>query len=181
MVHLKSSPIDEISLFKIICHDACSSTTKVGRPPCTKVKPKKAVQFSKRTTIKVRPRIGKDEVGNMWYRPEEYADFTLSRHQTIRAVVEHVKEGANLCLLDPEKHCLRGLEKNLSKKRILARRLRTAQHTRAVLMEQQSQRALGVFDPISLQSVCGYFSRHAHKQAYKRALLDQQQTLRRSS
>jgi len=142
-------------------------------------KAKKSVRFADdKTTISFR-RISREELCDMWYQPAEYCEFDRSRRLTIAAVKE---VNGNLDALDPQEHCVMGLEEQLTRKQILARRLRTVNYNRLVLEQQDLHRAFGGMQDISSvqqqqKAISDMFSRQALKRAQLRALLGEVQQM----
>jgi hypothetical protein len=133
----------------------------------TASKPKKSVSFATTASVKERP-ISQQELDSMWYQREEYTGFDTDRQKTLSAVQAVQGE---LQLLDPNEHCLVGLEHYLCCKRAVARKFSIMKTIRLVLQQQHLHRKLGVTDPYSLQAVCEIFSKGSLQTAHLRALL----------
>jgi hypothetical protein len=154
----------------------CSLTSQIRRKPLpplkaarTFVKPKKTVSFATTATVQERP-FSPSDLRQTWYQAHEYGSFEAERRRTILAVRE--KQG-DLSRLDPNVHCVRGLEHQLSSKQVLSRKYKSIQYTKVLLEQQYIQRLTGVSDPEYLQVLSQMFSKQASQRAYLRAVIDQ--------
>lgn len=105
------------------------------------------------------------DVRNSWYREADYGHFERDTRHSVLAV-RRVR--GDLRRLDPGRHTVTGLEKNLSRRQVLSRKLKTVRHVRTVLDRQRS-----ATDEAELQAVSELFSRPATRRAHLRGVLDQ--------
>lgn len=126
---------------------------------------RRKVTFSKVATVKTRPAPLPSET---WYQPVEYAQFNRDRRATIDAIQS---VHGDVSILDPQVHCVRGLEHQLSKKQVLSRKLKSMRYVRTLLDEQFVQKLSGNEDPESLQILSTIFSKQASQRAHLRAIL----------
>ena len=135
----------------------------------TTTKLKKSVRFANMATAITRS-ISKEELNVMWYDDKEYTAFQQERRNTIAAVS---KANGDISMLDPTQVCVRGLEGQLSRKQVLARRMTLMQYTQVILRQQYVLKRTGRSDPERLQALSEMFSKKAGQRAHLRGIIDE--------
>lgn len=96
---------------------------------------RKCVRFNSNVQTKSVPSVKRED---LWYKREAYISFRREMNHTVHAINQYYR--GDVCYLDPQEHCLTGLEDRLTRGQISYRRLKTRQHTRTVLSQQYNQR-----------------------------------------
>jgi len=144
-----------------------SRPIKVKRPSKQR---RPRVRFASTTPIAhSAPIKSREELRETWYRSQDYSSFSRELKETINAVNQ---AHGDLRSLDPNKYCLRGIERQLSRQQVYWRKMLTRRLKQVVLEQQYYQRYCGYYDPTSLQAVSQYFSVPEAKRAHLRALTD---------
>ena len=173
-------------------------------------KAKKTVHFAPNATVAYRPAMSKEEIDQSWYRPIDYTKFQDSRRQSIQAITEYLIQSQqqqqnenenswNRCFddarddehgyntIDPLEHTMTGLEEQLTRKQILARRLKTLHHKKLVLQlyksnqlsnQNDEKKAITEYtqdtsecEKKSLRAMSEMFARQSMKRAHLRAVM----------
>jgi len=103
---------------------------------------------------------------DLWYNKDAYRSFRADLGQTIRAV--HECRG-DIRYLDPNQHCLVGLEDRITNDQIRYRKRKNQQHTYNILEMQYTQRCRGISDPDTISALAGETSRLSGYRALQRA------------
>jgi hypothetical protein len=98
---------------------------------------KKKVTFAPMATVVTMPKPTKEDAQQSWYGADEYRMFELDRRESI-AAIRWVLE--NEIYLDPEQYITVGLENQLSRDQLYARKYKLMRHTFCVLEQQYCQR-----------------------------------------
>mmetsp|Transcript_5022 Transcript_5022/g.7259 ORF Transcript_5022/g.7259 Transcript_5022/m.7259 type:complete len:144 (-) Transcript_5022:279-710(-) len=126
---------------------------------------KNHVSFNSQVKITSSPRSSKKS----WYRHNDYISFYKEGISTIKTFqVEH----GNLMRLDPSKHCLRGLEKMISKSHQQHRRKYQSITVQMVLDAHAMQRRDGRSDPEEIKALSMIFSKISRDRALDMAAID---------
>lgn len=148
-------------------------TVVVHKKAKTPSKIKKSVRFGNATTVAVRPSLTEEETSRLWYKKPDYVDMDRARRETIYALNQ---ANGNVTALDPNEHCLTGLEETLSMKQVLSKRLRALHYNRLILEQQHLERTTSCCSSQQhhhqeLSAISQMFSRQASKRAQLRAVL----------
>jgi len=111
---------------------------------------------------------------NSWYQVPDYTSFEQDSRLTVLAL-RHVR--GDLRRLDPQQYTVMGLEKNLSRKQMLHRKLQTARHVQTVIEQQyfycNDNTSNAAASAERLKAVSELFSQKPIKRAHLRGVLDQ--------
>ncbi|CAB9530067.1 expressed unknown protein (Partial), partial [Seminavis robusta] len=77
----------------------------------TSAKPKKSVRIAENRNTVLFRHVLESELKQTWYETKDYCDFKRDSKGTLNAL--HMAQG-QLCLLNPQQHCIRGLEAHVS-------------------------------------------------------------------
>jgi hypothetical protein len=119
---------------------------------------KKSVSFATMADVRIRPTVPHQDICSAWYNDADYSRFDVDRQRTVRAL--HAVAG-DVSQLDATEFCRVGLEKTMTRRQSLQRKLRTMQHSFAVLQQQQfnAQRRLIVDHDVSIQNASEQYSK----------------------
>ena len=107
-----------------------------------------------------------DDLRNSWYQENDYLYFESDNRLTILAL-RHAR--GDLRKLDPRRYTVSGLEKILTRRQMVGRKLQTARHVQTVV---DAQRHPGQ-DEEQLKAISEMLSKQAMQRAHLRAALDQ--------
>lgn len=130
----------------------------------------KTVRFAETATRIIVQAPTAEQVEAQWMNDEDYRQVLAQRQETVRAVVQARGDWHKL---DSEKHCLTGLEQNLSHQQILSRKAASLRYRQLILSEQHFQKSCGFQDAEALRSLSTLFSKQSGRSAHLRAILDQ--------
>jgi hypothetical protein len=111
---------------------------------------KKQVRFAPTATVNTRS-VTQDDLDNSWYTDEQYISFERENREIVAFVCQ---AGGDVSKLDPEKYSVIGLEHYIEgRKQMMARRLKTMQHSAMVLEMYDVLRCNGIVDPEVVRKV----------------------------
>jgi hypothetical protein len=103
---------------------------------------KRSVRFLEQATV-VYHHVSKQELELTWNQPADVSNIKTGIRHSLQALQE---ADGNLCVLDSQTHCFRGLESGISSAIHKLRKLWVKSVTQSVLAEQQQQKARGIVD-----------------------------------
>jgi len=112
-----------------------------------------------------------EDLQRAWYQPEEYKRFKHDKAQTIRAFRSAC---CDLGALDPQNHCVRGLEMQATSEIFRYRANAIKRVIQGVLQQQEMLRQFGKKDDGALGMVSMVYSAPARKFAFSLGALDAQ-------
>ena len=131
--------------------------------------PRKSVRFAdNRNTVLFR-HVMDSELKQTWYESKDYSDFKKDSRGTINALQQ---AHGQLCHLDPQQHCIRGLEAHVNDSILMLRQTRIRTNVQVVLDQQRSQKFHGIKDTNMLGAVSMMFSKQSRQVALSMGALD---------
>jgi hypothetical protein len=130
---------------------------------------KKSVRIAENHNTVLFRHVLDSELKQAWYQSKDYNDFQRDSRGTLDAF--HMAQG-QLCRLDPQYYCLRGLEAHVSAGVLEQRQSRIRTNVQVVLDQQQFQRFHGIKDPDMVANVSRMFSKNSRQHALSMGALD---------
>jgi hypothetical protein len=133
-------------------------------------KSRKAVRIAENRNTVLFRHVLESELEQTWYQPKDYQDFKQDNRTTLNAL--HQVQG-QLCQLDPQQHCIRGLEAHVNDQILRLRQTRIRSNVQVVLDQQRSQQLHGMKDETMISAVSMMFSKQSRQHALSMGALDQ--------
>jgi hypothetical protein len=127
---------------------------------------KRSVHFAGTHQYVSRGQLLEEHVKGRWYQSEEYRSIMEDIVMTFRALE---RAAGDISLLDPSKHCLRGLESYIFRKFVMIKR---SSQRSIVLCQQKFQLLHGLTDEHALQFLSMKLSKHDDIIAIQNAKFD---------
>lgn len=141
--------------------------------PCVSLSPSissiegKTVHFADpEATVNITPYQEVEDIQNSWYRSNDYISFEQDTQLTVLALQN---AHGDLRCFDPQEYTITGLEKRLTRRQSLQRKLQTARHVHTVLALQH----MSVMDEHMLRAYSELLSKQTIQRAHIRGVLDQ--------
>jgi len=112
--------------------------------------------------------VAQEDLKEVWYKREDYESFCDDSLGLVLAVELGVLD----CFIDCKDKCLRGLEANLDRSVMMARRSARSNSIRTILQAQQVQRNHGLNDLEMLRGLSMLLSKDTREEALKLAASD---------
>ena len=141
----------------------------VPAPPAGN-KTRKAVRFAENRNTVLFRHVIESELKQSWYQPNDYGGFKKESKSTVEALRQ---AQGQLCQLDPQRYCIRGLEAHVNNQILQLRQTRIRSTVQVVLDQQRSQRMHGMKDENMIGAVSMMFSRQSRQHALSMGALDQ--------
>ena len=139
--------------------------------PASTSKPitKKSVRIAENRNTVLYRHVHESELNQTWYQSKDYLEFQKDSTGTLAAF--HMAQG-QLFQLDPQGHCIRGLEARISAGVLELRKTRIRTNVQVVLDQQRVQKFHGINDPDMIATVSRLFSKQSRQNALSMGALD---------